>query len=939
MNKPAPESQPTTLQQSVPRAVLSQLEAILKRDKSADIIGITWPDFDSSLTLESPVTVCDITLHVIYCSSELAIRYELLQQRPAGARLVLLCSLDNSTLAEDIRARLWRQSLRRIDAWQTLIERLELRAIDPRLTKIGKHWFADALLEVWPQIEKDSHLGDVLDHDTAWQALARGWLNFNAAELDADTLFAWSIESPAERPAPSGMLQNIGHWLSPRLGDIAEPVMAALRVDEAIANDDVSTSLASAAKELLPLGLVIQLILTHSQPNESATMLVRLEERYLGRKRPDNSSMTAFGDAAVRFTQRILSQSGAASAAKIQRAMERAQRILHELDCPALSLHSDLLPRGHQLRVEKLATALQNYLSGGSTSDWQQVEDCLRHVNAHQQAESVEQKQRVNVPVALARWLRFKAPELAKIKHAPALMRTYRTNGGFVDFIRARLWSGDTVTKLSDTYELLLAQTREQLEAANERFASDIEGLARGDELPTDLEYVENAIEKLIAPLVRQQPVLMLVMDGMSQAVWRELADNFFHQNWTEYHRKSESGTTDSYHGCSLVAAFPSITKVCRHALFTGQLTQGNSADEQRGFASHPALQSSTSKAAPPVIFHKDKLKDTGKPGLSAHVREVLANEKHQAVAVVVNVIDDQLSSNDQLSSRWGEDSLPLVDQLLSAAREGNRLVVLTSDHGHVRAFESSRGNVDEDPQEGRYKAGTESADDGEVVVAGSRVVNKDNRIVAPWSEQIRYAHPKKGYHGGVSLQEVVIPFAVYGSKSLDIQLDGWREVTQQLPDWWQLQSDTDSTIDPSPEPQQIGKPKKQPAPKQYETVDLFEPVKEIETEVSASYHWIASLLQSPIFVTQKKRAARVNIDDATLRSLLECLDSRGDQAGTIELAEAIDKPARRIPGLIAGARRILNIDGYDILSHDTDSGTVRLNSQQLKVQFGLSEN
>ena len=217
--------------------------------------------------------------------------------------------------------------------------------------------------------------------------------------------------------------------------------------------------------------------------------------------------------------------------------------------------------------------------------------------------------------------------------------------------------------------------------------------------------------------------------------------------------------------------------------------------------------------------------------------------------------------------------------------------------------------------------------------------MNKDNRIVAPWSEQIRYAHPKKGYHGGVSLQEVVIPFAVYGSKSLDIQLDGWREVTQQLPNWWQLKSDAETSIDPSVEAQQFNDPNKRLAPKKYETVDLFEPVKEIETEASASHNWITSLLESPIFVTQKKRAARVNIDDTTLRSLLECLESRGNQAGTIELAEAIDKPARRIPGLIAGVRRILNIDGYDILSHDTDSGTVRLNTQQLKVQFGLAEN
>jgi hypothetical protein len=43
------------------------------------------------------------------------------------------------------------------------------------------------------------------------------------------------------------------------------------------------------------------------------------------------------------------------------------------------------------------------------------------------------------------------------------------------------------------------------------------------------------------------------------------------------------------------------------------------------------------------------------------------------------------------------------------------------------------------------------------------------------------------------------------------------------------------------------------------------------------------------------------------------------------------------MPGLIAALRRILNVDGYSVLSVDDASGSVVLNRQLLEVQFELS--
>ena len=926
---------------AIPRSVETQLEAIFKRDASANNIAIVWPQVIDRAEMQTTFSIGTINTIVVCCVSELAIRYELLKERPVDTRLVMLVAADNSNLAEDVRARLWRQQVRRIDAWQTLIERLELRAIDPRLTKMGKNWFADALLQVWPQIEGETNIGDVLDHDSAWLALARGWLGFTAAQLDADTLFAWSIDLQPVKQPPDGFLQHIDHWFAPRLGDMAPVAVAALRNGTTSAENGATSSITESAGSFLALGLVIDLLASDSSATDNARTLVTLEERYLNRVQPDQSALRAFGQAARRFTQRMLSQSGSTPSAKIVRTLQTAENLLQELGCAELAFHSDLLPNGYQLRVDNLAQALSAHLSGSQPQNWQDVESGLAHIDTHFLADDTTQKQRVHVPVALARWLRRDAPSFSELTRATDLVRAYKDDGGFVDFARARLWNGDTNTNLADAYELLLAEVGQHLHSANQHFADDIEGLARGDKLPADLVYVENAIDELVAPLVKQQPVLLLVMDGMSQAVWRELADSFFLPRWAEYQRTGQKpDNTDSTRACSLIAAFPSVTKVCRHALFTGTLSEGAAADESRGFAKHPALMQLTGKTTPPVIFHKDKLREPGRPGLSSQVRRVVADEKHRLVSVVVNVVDDQLSSNDQLISRWREESLPVVDQVLDAAREAGRLVVLTSDHGHVRAFDSTRGDHGNDAQDGRYKAGTASVDEGEVLITGERVVQTDNKIVAPWSEHIRYAHPKKGYHGGVSLQEMVIPFAVYGISGQEPELDGWSTVTQHTPDWWQATDLVTPHILESREYSlEIPIPRKGSSPKtQLPMGDLFEDLEPKTEAPSATDDWVTSLLQSQTLASQRKRNARIPIDDTTLQLILSCLRDRGYQATTSEIARATGKPQGRVKGLMAGARKLLNVDGYDILSEDQPSDTVRLNRQQLFTQFGLEE-
>ena len=74
------------------------------------------------------------------------------------------------------------------------------------------------------------------------------------------------------------------------------------------------------------------------------------------------------------------------------------------------------------------------------------------------------------------------------------------------------------------------------------------------------------------------------------------------------------------------------------------------------------------------------------------------------------------------------------------------------------------------------------------------------------------------------------------------------------------------------------------------------------------------------------------------LPSSSACWTARGGKLTSVALARALEFPALRLPGLLAKAQRMLNIDGYAVLSRDDASDTVELNRELLLKQFDLVE-
>jgi len=201
--------------------------------------------------------------------------------------------------------------------------------------------------------------------------------------------------------------------------------------------------------------------------------------------------------------------------------------------------------------------------------------------------------------------------------------------------------------------------------------------------------------------------------------------------------------------------------------------------------------------------------------------------------------------------------------------------------------------------------------------------------VIVPWSELLRYGPKKNGYHGGATPQEMLIPISILWP---ELHLpEGMGELPVELPSWWTEPTLVRSVATVAEQPVRRTKEKTPPP-------TLFDQSKAPAVVPAPAEPWIAALLQSDVFVVQKRLAGRVRIDDVMLQRLLATLVSRGGSMTAPALAGAIGVPEHRLPGLLAVMQRLLNVEGYAILDRQDAANTVVLNVPLLKKQFELGQ-
>ena len=95
-------------------------------------------------------------------------------------------------------------------------------------------------------------------------------------------------------------------------------------------------------------------------------------------------------------------------------------------------------------------------------------------------------------------------------------------------------------------------------------------------------------------------------------------------------------------------------------------------------------------------------------------------------------------------------------------------------------------------------------------------------------------------------------------------------------------------------------------------------------------------LFASAAYKDQKELVRRHAPEDDLVRRCLEALDSSGGIMTPAAFSKAADISAARLDGLIAQMQRLLNVDGYEILTFSRTENRIELNVLKLKRQFDL---
>jgi hypothetical protein len=873
--------------------LISQVEPLRSKLKAGEAIGV----FSTSRWQgRETLNVGQETWRVAQCDSVLELREHL--AKDGGTPLVVVTPLAIADVGDDVRARLYKQRLLTVDPWTLLMMRFKARQVDPSLRLLPE--LAESALDALGGTEPLPAASGVLTPDDVWQVVVGHRLGLDSARPDLQSFLEWLATETATtrwQSLDDALRARMRGWFVQGLGDIGEVLLRCLE--------------AGYGTEALALGIALGALRVEPSDAQARVTLGTAQgrlERYTGNLPLNTTLIRQWNEAAEQWATRFC---GSGRVNVVREELARADRILESIGASEYAVASKWSPMGFQQRLTGFASALNSGDSG-------QLRQAFSAVSAHEAASRLEElrgrRDRAEMAARLCRWLDRRADAPSNLD---AAVDQYLQDGSWTDWARHQLLAGDEPEAVSRSYKRLFDRVTERREQENRLFAGLLANATAADQFGSNTTPIENVLDRVVAPLARKVPagVLAVVMDGMSWAVLRELSPDLGRHGWLEWVPED----TNSF-GCAL-AALPSVTGFSRTSLLCGVLTSGTQATEKRGFEDHAGLRATGKASFPPILFHKDEIGASGGE-LSESARLEIRNPNRKIVGAVVNVVDDSLEGPEQLAIRWSLDQVPVLRALLSEARDAGRVVILLSDHGHVLDHGSTLNRRQDASDRWRAAGVDQTLSAEERLVAGRRVVAEGQRFISPVTESVRYtANRRQGYHGGLTPQECLAPISVIAPSLAEIE--GWQVQTAVPPDWWFESTEAMPAAVTSRAPSRKGKVTARPS------MPLFE-------ETGRVADWVTAVLASDVFGQQLElfggRLKREQAEQA-LRVLAE---RKGVQMKPA-FAQRLGVTPIRVDGFLASLQRILNVDGYPVLTVDS-SQTVRLNLMLLKEQFALNE-
>ncbi|MCY7340470.1 MAG: BREX-2 system phosphatase PglZ [Pseudonocardia sp.] len=822
------------------------------------------------------------------------------QERGSRGVLVLTTAVDDATLGWDVLAHAVRRMTLTVDRAEIVARRFGAGEVDVRVRQDG--WLVDALLDAEPT-GGWRRAGPVLTRDVAVRALLAARLGLEDGPPDAGTLLDWS-----QRPAGPARFADLGEpeqiglsgWLAESVGGVAVVLM--------------SLAAQGRAADAMALGVIAGVLDQAGTSGEAALAVGGL----LGATRARPNERRAFVEAVESTLERWVA-TGESGGASGEEARRRVLQLVDRADVLAAQagLTDDLdanpfLPSAFRARLRTLAATLSAEPDATSVAAAGSALEALRE---HRLTRLLPERcAAAEMAVRLLRWLTTPPSTIGSVAAGVA---EHIRDGGWAERALNAVWAGepDTDPLVGRAYQLVFDAARRRRDQEDQAFADRLAAWTRhaSAQGADGALVIEQVLDDVVVALLPVGPPLVVVIDGMSAAVAAELGEQLAERSWTEVSR--EAGRR-----VAAVATVPSVTQGSRASLLTGRAGTGDQRAESEGFV---AFWRRHRRQA--LLVHKAGIGGAAGHRLAEPLLEALADDK-VVVAVVLNTIDDALDhgrEGDRTS--WRLSDITYLPELLDAARGYARPVVLVADHGHVLERSSTGPTVAEGVESARWRVG--EAGPGEIALAGPRVLYGDGRVVVPWRADIRYTHRKSGYHGGASLAEMTAPVLVV-LPSADQVTMGWSVLSPEStePQWWNGRRTADV-----PAPRRTPKkPARKPghAPDAEGLFDVPEPAAVPSPTLGSR------VVASSVFEEQRKFVRKAP-DRPAVAALIDALATADGSLSAVAVAAAVGRAGRDPDSVIATLQRLLNVEGYAVLSAD-GGRIVRLDVELLRMQFGL---
>jgi hypothetical protein len=852
---------------------------------------------------------------VVHADTVFQVREALLSAERTRGRIVLLTKLQQSDLGNDVVARLARSRLFTIDHWATLSGLFKAKELDRSICDVA---IAQALLDYRPADGYPPVSAGILDAGTAWKAMCRHVFDMGEREPDLVSLLLWATtKSGAARysGATDQLKASLRKRLIVNLGEAADSI---LRFVEN-----------GAGADAVALAVVCQVVFGEGQDPTLDAAAARMEQYHDNKPIPKG-----IGRALGRAAADAISDLDRSEDPRLaQHHLQRADELLRQFLCDEYAYRNRLTLLGYEQKLGRFGDQIVSAVETPSEEALRLCEERQAEIAHHRIAKlgrRTDQVLRTEMAVRLARWLSQRQPCPETF---PGLANCYQREFSFVDWARESICRGEEVSTLTKAYQKLDQAVLARREEFNHAFAKALVNWTSVGSKFIGICGVEDVLSNVVAKIVEaDNRVLLVVLDGMSWAVCHELLTDIRQEHWFEG-TLDESSVTPS----PVIATVPSVTQYSRATLLSGRLTKGDAAVEKRNFEAHTVLRQVCEKKYPPVLFHKKEVTEGSRGIVGDDLSKAVLSPNNRVVGVVINAIDDRLSGAQQIRDHWSINRISPLGALLKLARDSGRVVVLAADHGHVWHRPDARLLDSEVSTRWRPKA--DNLHEGEISITGERVRDEAGQktIIVPWTETIYYKRQQNGYHGGATPQEMICPLIILTDKSS--AYSGLFPCEYPKPEWWSsAPTATVAVVEPATVfvPVRRGPPtlfdhlpeedwhsKEQPKP--------VEPVRP-----AAATAWIERLLSSQAYKDQKDFVRRHAPEDEIVRRCLVALESQGGIMTPAAFSKAADIPAARLDGLIARIQRLLNVDGYEILTLTRTENRIELNVTKLKRQFDL---